>query len=154
MKSLDPESDEEDQEAEENLETLKAHLKECQRLGKYVEAQMTQNRITELKERLVTTKIDKLKTSQAKEMKIYQDTHEKEHANLTDTWQKKLADFEARSQDDEAALLAISNRRSWTTVGLRPKARSPRSLTPHRRSSRSRSARRCWQNKACSADLS
>lgn len=106
MKSLDPESDEEDQEAEENLETLKAHLKECQRLGKYVEAQMTQNRITELKERLVTTKIDKLKTSQAKEMKIYQDTHEKEHANLTDTWQKKLADFEARSQDDEAALLA------------------------------------------------
>ncbi len=106
MKSLDPESDEEDQEIDESISSLKSHLKNCQKLGKYVEAQMTQNRIAELKEKQFETKIAKLKTSQEKEMKIYEGAHDKEVADLRDKWQRVLDEHDDKVSDLEKDMLA------------------------------------------------
>ena len=105
MKSLEPESDEEEQEIDDTLDSLKEHLKNCQKLGKYVEAQMAMNRIAELKEKKVNMKLAKLKTSQEKELKLYQGTHEKELAGVEAKWQKKLEELDAKSKAEEDSLL-------------------------------------------------
>ncbi len=103
-KSLDPESDEEDQEVDELLDNLKDHLKECQKLGKYVEAQMTQNRIAELKEKKSEMRISKLQKAQEKELKMFQETYAKDKKDLQAKWQKQFAEHEQNSQAEENAL--------------------------------------------------
>eukprot|EP01022_Parablepharisma_sp_SALTPOND_P017649 TRINITY_DN2859_c2_g1_i1.p2 TRINITY_DN2859_c2_g1~~TRINITY_DN2859_c2_g1_i1.p2 ORF type:complete len:358 (-),score=30.75 TRINITY_DN2859_c2_g1_i1:321-1394(-) len=105
MKSLEPESDEEEQEIEDTLESLKEHLKECQKLGKYVEAQMAQNRIAELKERMVNNKLTKLKASQEKELHIFEQAHKKELAALENSWRQKLDEHDSRARVEEDNLL-------------------------------------------------
>ena len=105
MKSLEPESDEEEQEIDDTLETLKEHLKECQKMGKYVEAQMAQNRIAELKEKKVNMKLDKLKASQEKGLRLYQDTHETELAALEAKWRQKMEEQDVQARTDEKNLI-------------------------------------------------
>ena len=104
MKSLDPESDEEDQEMNEMIDSLKTHLKECQKKGKYVEAQMAQNRIAELKEKKSERKMTKLHTAGEKEIKIMADTHSKEMQILEDKWAQTFEEFDAEWQEKEKAL--------------------------------------------------
>ena len=106
MKSLEPESDEEEQEIDETLESLTEHLKNCQKLGKYVEAQMAQNRIAELKEKKVEMKVTKLKTSQEKEIKMFEETYEKEVTEVKKKWQEKLDEFDNESKAREDSMRA------------------------------------------------
>ena len=94
MKSLDPESDEEDQEMDEMIISLKNHLKECQKLGKYVEAQMAQNRIAELKEKKSEKRMNKLQECAEKETKILADRYEKELEEIEKRWEEEIGNFE------------------------------------------------------------
>jgi len=59
-KSLENESDEEDQEFNEKLSAMEGHRKECISEGKYVEAQMVQNRLNELKVERSNRKLERL----------------------------------------------------------------------------------------------
>ena len=90
MKSLEPEMDEEDQEIAGQLEKLKVRLKECQKQGKYVEAQMAQNRITELREKQSETQVDKLKQKQDKELHRIREAQAAEKADVEAKWQEIL----------------------------------------------------------------
>lgn len=104
MKSLEPESDEEDEEIDEMLEKLKEHLKECQKMGKYVEAQMAQNRVAELKEKKSVTRLEKIKRAQEKELKALQDANEEEEKTAVQKWEEELAALDKKFADAEEAL--------------------------------------------------
>lgn len=101
-KSLDSESDEE---VEETLESLKNHLKECKRLGKYVEAQMAFNRIAELKENKANTKISKLQTSKDKELGYIERIYEREVAAVRNNRESKLDEYEVQADEEEKKLM-------------------------------------------------
>ena len=105
MKSLEPRIDEEDKEMMEQVEKLKVRLKECQKLGKYVEAQMAQNRIAELREKLAETQIDKLKLRQEKEMQDLRECQEAEKAEVETKWQNSLHELDAECQAEEDKML-------------------------------------------------
>jgi len=100
-KSLESESDEE---VKETLESLKNHLQECKRLGKYVEAQMTFNRIAELKENKANTKISKLKTTKEKELEYMGRTYEREVVAVKSRWESKLNEYKIQAEDEEKKL--------------------------------------------------
>lgn len=101
----DEENEEEDQEIEETLESLQEHLAECKKLGKYVEAQMTKNRIDEFKQKKANTKFEKLMNSQEKELKLFKQTHDKELASLEQKWNKKLQEYEKWASQEEKNLV-------------------------------------------------
>jgi len=104
MKSLDPESEEEE-DIEEALESLQDHLAECKKLGKYVEAQMTKNRIDELKEQKAKAKVEKLIVSHEEELKSLEESHEKELTTLKAKWKRKLEDYDELTLREEEILM-------------------------------------------------
>lgn len=67
-KSLDNDSDEDQQEFQEKLFSLENHKNECRLEGKYVEAQMVQNRINELKVEKSNRKLERLLKSHTNEV--------------------------------------------------------------------------------------
>ena len=105
MKSLEPESDEEDHELDDILDNLKENIKTCQKLGKYVEAQMTQNRIVELKEKKVQMKLSKLHIAQEKGLKLFQEAHEKENAALNAKWLQKIEELDAKADAEKDSFI-------------------------------------------------
>eukprot|EP01022_Parablepharisma_sp_SALTPOND_P033102 TRINITY_DN88195_c3_g1_i1.p4 TRINITY_DN88195_c3_g1~~TRINITY_DN88195_c3_g1_i1.p4 ORF type:complete len:372 (-),score=60.33 TRINITY_DN88195_c3_g1_i1:1727-2842(-) len=104
MKSLEPESDEEEQELEDLLQNLKDHLKDCQKLGKYVEAHMTQKRIAELKEKQSELRITKFQKAQEKEKRLFQEAHQKERAQVEEKWMRKLQEHDQKAGAEVDAL--------------------------------------------------
>jgi len=103
-KSLDPESEDE-QEIEDTLESLKEHLKECQKLGKYVEAQMTQNRLQELKEKLDTVKLEKFKRNQDRELAEFDEKNEKGLNEIEEKWNEKRKELSDKIIKEEQDLI-------------------------------------------------
>lgn len=104
MKSLDPESEEEE-EIEDTLESLQDHLAECKRLGKYVEAQMTKNRIEELKEKKANAKVERLVVSHEEELKAIEEANEKELATIKADWRRKLEEHDEWALREEENLM-------------------------------------------------
>jgi len=104
MKSLDPEDNEDENEIDDLLEDLKSHLNECKKLGKYVEAQMTQNRIAELKEKQSELRLAKFHRNQEKERNYLSTAYETEKAAAEKKWQEKLNEFNEKAQAEIEAL--------------------------------------------------
>eukprot|EP00826_Nyctotherus_ovalis_P012303 TRINITY_DN13237_c0_g1_i1.p2 TRINITY_DN13237_c0_g1~~TRINITY_DN13237_c0_g1_i1.p2 ORF type:complete len:157 (-),score=75.48 TRINITY_DN13237_c0_g1_i1:537-1007(-) len=103
MKSLDPESD--DEEIEDTLGSLQEHLVECKRLGKYVEAQMTKNRIEKLKEKKANAKIESVMISHKEDLKTIEETHEKDLAALKSKWRRKLEEHDEWALREQESLM-------------------------------------------------
>lgn len=89
------------QQEEENLEgfieILTEHQKKCEEDGKYVEAEMAKNRITELKNQLKARENEELEYRHQNDLYELEETHITEFNNFNEEWDKRMNEFQVHS---------------------------------------------------------
>eukprot|EP00831_Metopus_contortus_P052445 TRINITY_DN44029_c0_g1_i1.p2 TRINITY_DN44029_c0_g1~~TRINITY_DN44029_c0_g1_i1.p2 ORF type:complete len:305 (-),score=81.26 TRINITY_DN44029_c0_g1_i1:74-988(-) len=104
-KSLILDNDAETEEVNNMIDTLKEHIKNCQKLGKYVEAKMAQNRIEELKEKLQEMKYAKIYEYQEQKINSLNEAYEQERNSIEEKWAGKLEEKESSAEEERQKLV-------------------------------------------------
>lgn len=84
---------------EDFLEILEEHRINCQREGKYVEAEMAKNRIEELKAQETQKKREGLMLKHQNERLEIEEAHLQEYDNFNKAWDKKMQEFQEHSME-------------------------------------------------------
>jgi len=83
------------------IEMLQAHQVQCEKEGRYVEAEVAKNRLIELKKQLEMSKKEDIKGRQVYEKAQLEQEHIEEFREFNDYWDKKMADFNEQAQGVE-----------------------------------------------------
>lgn len=91
----------EDQQQEESLEgfieVLTEHQKRCEEEGKYVEAEMANNRVKELKKQLKAQQENELDMRHQGDLMELEEAHIQEFNNFNEEWDKRMNEFQVHS---------------------------------------------------------
>jgi len=101
--------DSEDSAVQDFLQILEEHRKNCERQGKYVEAEIAKNRLEELREHEENRRREAMRSRQIAERLGVEEAHMLEFQQFNTLWDKRMAEFEQKSYDlDEA--MRVTNR--------------------------------------------
>jgi len=104
MDDQDKDQEEGEADIEEFIDILEHHCSDCEKQGKYVEAEMAKNRIKELKEQKKQMDLDELQTRQQNENIELEETHILEFNNFNQEWDKRMNEFQMHSSQLVKAL--------------------------------------------------
>ncbi|CAD7971086.1 unnamed protein product [Amoebophrya sp. A25] len=79
------------------LEVLEKHRTECERLGKYEEAELAKTRLDQLRMHEENRRREELRSQQLAERLGVEEAHMKELQEFNEIWDKKVADFESHA---------------------------------------------------------
>ena len=82
----------------EFLEILEDHRKNCERQGKYVEAEIAKNRLEELKLHEENRRREAMRSRQIAERLGVEEAHMLEFQQFNLIWERKFGDYESHSQ--------------------------------------------------------
>merc|ERR1711959_586551 len=85
------------------LQILEEHRKNCERQGKYVEAEIAKNRLEELRQHEENRRKEAMRSRQIAERLGVEEAHMLEFQQFNSLWDKKMAEYEQKSQDLEDA---------------------------------------------------
>ncbi len=89
----------EDSAVQDFLEILEEHRKNCERQGKYVEAEIAKNRLDELKLHEENRRREAMRSRQIAERLGVEEAHMLEFQQFNLIWDKKMAEYEAHSEE-------------------------------------------------------
>jgi len=84
----------EDTAVQDFLEILEEHRKNCERQGKYVEAEIAKNRLEELKLHEENRRREAMRSRQIAERLGVEEAHMLEFQKFNEIWDKKMTDYE------------------------------------------------------------
>lgn len=91
--------DSEDAAVQDFLEILEEHRKNCERQGKYVEAEIAKNRLEELKLHEENRRREAMRSRQIAERLGVEEAHMLEFQQFNLIWDKKMAEYERHAED-------------------------------------------------------
>lgn len=126
------EPDAEDTAVQDFLHILEEHRKNCERQGKYVEAEIAKNRLEELKLHEESRRREAMRSRQIAERLGVEEAHMLEFQQFNVVWDKKMAEYEEHSQQLLASMKVRIACAWWCSYGAgadahvrsRPMARS------------------------------
>ena len=83
---------------------LEEHRKNCERQGKYVEAEIAKNRLEELRQHEENRRREAMRSRQIAERLGVEEAHMLEFQQFNALWDKRMAEFEQKSADLEEAM--------------------------------------------------
>jgi hypothetical protein len=89
----------EDTAVQDFLEILEEHRKNCERQGKYVEAEIAKNRLEELKLHEENRRREAMRSRQIAERLGVEEAHMLEFQQFNMIWDKKMAEYETHAED-------------------------------------------------------
>ncbi|CAM9914508.1 unnamed protein product [Phaeothamnion confervicola] len=89
----------EDSAVQDFLEILEEHRRNCERLGKYVEAEIAKNRLDELRLHEENRRKEAMRSRQIAERLGVEEAHMLEFQQFNIVWDKKMADYEVQAED-------------------------------------------------------
>lgn len=89
----------EDSAVQDFLQILEEHRKNCERQGKYVEAEIAKNRLEELREHEENRRREAMRSRQIAERLGVEEAHMLEFQQFNALWDKRMAEFEQKSAD-------------------------------------------------------
>ena len=92
-------ADNEDSAVQDFLEILEEHRKNCERQGKYVEAEIAKNRLDELKLHEENRRREAMRSRQIAERLGVEEAHMLEFQQFNLIWDKKMAEYEKHAED-------------------------------------------------------
>ncbi|KAG5190232.1 hypothetical protein JKP88DRAFT_299584 [Tribonema minus] len=95
----------EDSAVQDFLEILEEHRRNCERQGKYVEAEIAKNRLDELKLHEENRRKEAMRSRQIAERLGVEEAHMLEFQQFNMVWDRKMSDYEARAEEMVAAML-------------------------------------------------
>eukprot|EP00960_Hanusia_phi_P047405 758388-Hanusia_phi.AAC.6 len=106
QKSLDSSQalDTEESAVQDFLQILEEHRKNCERQGKYVEAEIAKNRLEELRQHEENRRREAMRSRQIAERLGVEEAHMLEFQQFNALWDKRMAEFEQKSADLEEAM--------------------------------------------------
>lgn len=119
--------DNEDSAVQDFLEILEEHRKNCERQGKYVEAEIAKNRLEELKLHEENRRREAMRSRQIAERLGVEEAHMLEFQQFNMIWDKKMAEYEAHAEElveamkERHAAELREYQRKLMTKQLRPK---------------------------------
>ncbi|CAM9518455.1 unnamed protein product, partial [Choristocarpus tenellus] len=81
------------------LEILEEHRRNCERQGKYVEAEIAKNRLDELKLHEENRRKEAMRSRQIAERLGVEEAHMLEFQQFNMVWDKKMTDYEHHAED-------------------------------------------------------
>merc|ERR1711970_3327 len=81
------------------LQILEEHRKNCERQGKYVEAEIAKNRLDELRRHEENRRREAMRSRQIAERLGVEEAHMMEFQQFNAMWDKRMAEFEQKSAD-------------------------------------------------------
>jgi len=81
------------------LDVLEKHRAECERLGKYEEAELAKTRLEQLRSHEDNRRREELRSLQLAERLGVEEAHMKELHEFNEIWDKKVADFESHARN-------------------------------------------------------
>ncbi|KAJ1473049.1 hypothetical protein T484DRAFT_1637602 [Baffinella frigidus] len=94
----------EDSAVQDFLQILEEHRKNCERQGKYVEAEIAKNRLEELRQHEENRRREAMRSRQIAERLGVEEAHMLEFQQFNALWDKRMAEFEQKSADLEEAM--------------------------------------------------
>lgn len=91
--------DSEDAAVQDFLEILEEHRKNCERQGKYVEAEIAKNRLEELKLHEENRRREAMRSRQIAERLGVEEAHMLEFQQFNLIWDKKMAEYERHAEE-------------------------------------------------------
>jgi len=88
------------------LEVLEKHRLDCERVGKYDEAELAKTRLTQLRQHEENRRREELKSQQLAERLGVEEAHMKELQEFNEIWDRKVAEFEAHAANLQNTLTA------------------------------------------------
>eukprot|EP00605_Chrysophyceae_sp_TOSAG23-4_P001038 GSChrysophyteH1.ASY1.ANO1.1141.1 assembled CDS len=92
-------ADNEDSAVQDFLEILEEHRKNCERQGKYVEAEIAKNRLDELKLHEENRRREAMRSRQIAERLGVEEAHMLEFQQFNLIWDKKMGEYEAHAEE-------------------------------------------------------
>jgi cobalamin biosynthesis Mg chelatase CobN len=89
----------EDAAVQDFLEILEEHRKNCERQGKYVEAEIAKNRLEELKLHEENRRREAMRSRQIAERLGVEEAHMLEFQQFNLIWDRKMAEYEAHAEE-------------------------------------------------------
>jgi len=89
----------EDTAVQDFLEILEEHRKNCERQGKYVEAEIAKNRLEELKLHEENRRREAMRSRQIAERLGVEEAHMLEFQQFNMTWDKKMTEYETHAEE-------------------------------------------------------
>jgi cobalamin biosynthesis Mg chelatase CobN len=89
----------EDAAVQDFLEILEEHRKNCERQGKYVEAEIAKNRLDELKLHEENRRREAMRSRQIAERLGVEEAHMLEFQQFNLVWDRKMAEYEAHAEE-------------------------------------------------------
>ncbi|KAL4507183.1 hypothetical protein ABPG72_001976 [Tetrahymena utriculariae] len=96
-------------ELEEYIEVISEHQLNCERQGKYVEADLAKNKVRELKEELARKKKDEIRIRHLNEKQDVEKAHLEEFNQFNQFWDQKMLEFEQEAMRIENELIERQN---------------------------------------------
>ncbi|KAL4508358.1 hypothetical protein ABPG72_003662 [Tetrahymena utriculariae] len=90
---------------EEQIDVLSEHQQNCMKQGKYIEAEMAQKKIKELKDKLEKKRKEELKQRHLNEKLGVEKAHLEEFNQFNEFWDKKMAEFNEEAKNIETELI-------------------------------------------------
>ena len=92
-------ADNEDSAVQDFLEILEEHRKNCERQGKYVEAEIAKNRLDELKLHEENRRREAMRSRQIAERLGVEEAHMLEFQQFNLIWDRKMAEYEKHAEE-------------------------------------------------------
>lgn len=118
----------EDTAVQDFMQILEEHRRNCERQGKYVEAEIAKNRLEELKLHEESRRKEAMRSRQIAERLGVEEAHMLEFQQFNVVWDTKMAEFEQQSEELINSM-KVSGARGASPLLLRPRRRA---LTPRR----------------------
>merc|ERR1719281_1546486 len=88
------------------LEVLEKHCADCEKQGKYEEAELAKTRLTQLRQHEENRRREELRSQQLAERLGVEEAHMKELQEFNEIWDRKVAEFEAHAANLQSTLAA------------------------------------------------
>lgn len=111
------------------LEVLEKHRAECERQGKYDEAELAKTRLVQLRQHEENRRREELRSQQLAERLGVEEAHMKELQEFNEIWDRKVAEFEAHAanlQDTLAARHKQDHQEQLEKIRREAEPRTPR----------------------------
>lgn len=108
------------------LEVLEKHRLDCEREGKYEEAELARTRLAQLREHEENRRRDELRSQQLAERLGVEEAHMKELQEFNDIWDKKVAEFEGHASNLQNTLASRHKSEHGATLDKLRRETEPR----------------------------
>ena len=120
----------EDGAVQDFLQILEEHRKNCERQGKYVEAEIAKNRLEELKLHEENRRKEAMRSRQIAERLGVEEAHMLEFQQFNIVWDKKMAQYEQHADELVEAMQVCGRRRHRARRPLPARPPPPRAADP------------------------